>query len=79
MFCLITCLVQNTAEEELVRLTGQGRVGRAAVVKSLIPENVTVAEKDQVKAQDVFRRNHILREIKRVPEKSLPEYRNLRV
>lgn len=65
--------LQGTAEEQVVRLTGQGRLGRAANEQPL-PAFTLPGDKDQAKAQEVSRRNHILKALQRVDEASLPKW-----
>ena len=72
---------QGTAEEHLVRLTGQG--GFVAAGKA--PEATTVAGLDpgspekEAKAQEILRRNQILKAMRRVPEATLPHFQDLPV
>jgi len=74
--------VQGTAEEQLVRLTGQGGwvgVGRAPEALPLATPDLAAPEKELAKAQEISRRNHILRAMRRVPEATLPDFEDLPV
>ena len=59
-----------------MQLTGQGRLGRAATEQPL-PAFSLPGDKDQAKAQEVSRRNHILKALQRVDEASLPKWEGL--
>ncbi len=57
-------------------MTGQGRLGRAAN-EQLLPAFTLPGDKDQAKAQEISRRNHILKALQRVDEATLPKWEGL--
>jgi hypothetical protein len=63
-----------------VRLTGQGgRAGRTLDLAPPMTPDLASPEKELAKAQEISRRNHILRAMRRVPEASLPDFEDLPV
>lgn len=72
---LLNVPMQNTAEHQLVQLTGQGRLSKEPDVKPLPDADLGHGEKDQAKALENWRRNHMLKTMARVSEASLPLFR----
>lgn len=71
--------MQNTAEEELLKLTGQLRSGDKSLIAPSPSEVFHSAEKDQARAMENWRRNHMLKSMARIPEASLPNFKKFRV